>query len=92
MGHVMINMNKSSQTIYTFKSYQRACKSLIRFIIDGIQEWMQILLKFITNKVLMLQLTISEQHVSNWKWINKLTYNLHNPSQNLEYNKTKGRS
>ena len=64
MGHVMINMNKSLQIVCTFKSYQWACKSLIRFITVSVQESMQILLKFITNKALILQLTISEQHIS----------------------------
>ena len=58
------NMNKSSQIVCTFESYQWAGKSLIRFIADVFQEWMQILLKFITNKALILQLTILEQHVS----------------------------
>ena len=52
------NMNKSSQIVFAFKSYQRASKSLIRFITDIVQEWMQILLKFITNNALILQLTI----------------------------------
>ena len=87
------NMNKSSQTVCTFESYQRASKSLIRFITDIVQEWMQILLKFITNKA--LEITTDNLRTTCLKTENKLTnshtiYIVHH--KNWEYNKTKSRS
>ena len=88
-----LTMNKSSQIVCTFESYQWDGKSLIRFITYIVQEWMQILLKFITNKA--LEITTDNLRTTRLKTRNKLTnshtiYIVHH--KNWEYNKIKSRS
>ena len=78
------NMNKSSQIVCTFKSYQWASKSLIRFITDIVQEWMQILLKIhYKQSAYTTTDNLRTTHLKTGNELKKLTYNLHSPSQKL---------